>query len=221
MITIPTSDLVGVLGDVIHFSDPDEENPITNALRLEWDGDMLHALATDRYVIGCSRWNADDAPADEQEALLPKWGGADNPWGITLRRSDAEDIIKNYKLGGKQGYVPVTLDCFEDRLRIKRNKVAGHSELTQDIDGSEFEFPNVRALLTATNLPDTIDGIGFDPKKLALFSKVRPRAHMHMTFTGTNKPTHVSIGERFTGAIMPFREKEEETTKDTPLEGTE
>ncbi|WP_213451561.1 hypothetical protein [Rhizomonospora bruguierae] len=63
MITIPTGELVGLLGDVVPFASPDKDMPNYNVVRLEWDGEMLHALTCDTIRIGWSSWHPDAAGA--------------------------------------------------------------------------------------------------------------------------------------------------------------
>lgn len=80
MICVPTGDLTGILADVTHFASPDLEVPQLNCVRVEWDGEMLHALATDTIRIAWSSWHRDDEPDGEtQDDLFTEFGGADDP----------------------------------------------------------------------------------------------------------------------------------------------
>lgn len=212
-IYIPTCELVGILNDTIPFASPDEEYPVINAVNVFWDGEMLNAQATDRIALSWSRWHPDDDPTeDEQEDLFQKWGGGDDPWKILLPLTDAQDIVKNFKLSTKLGWTPLTVDCLDDRLKVARSRDTGRSALTQEFQGREGEYPNLAGLLAAHSLPQPIDGLAYDAKHLALFAQVRQRGSMQLTFTGANHPTHISIGERFTGAIQPVRVKAEDST---------
>jgi hypothetical protein len=221
-VTIPTGELVGVLSDAIPFASKDEDFPAINAVRPRWDGAMLHAQATDRYVLGWSQWDPDDDPdRDEQEDLFTDWGGADNPWTILLPLADAVDIVKVFKLGPKESWTPLTIDHVDGRLKVVRHRDSGHSAITQVVEPLDAEFPNIAELLTKANLYDTTDGLSYDAKRLALFAKVRQRGPMRLTFTAaanSDRPglTHVQIGERFNGAIMPVREKDDE--QERPVE---
>jgi hypothetical protein len=223
VITIPTAELVGVLSDAIPFASKDEDFPALNAVRLHWDGDMLHAQATDRYVLGWSQWDpSDDPDRDEQEDLFTKWGGADDPWTILLPLADATDIVKVFKLGPKEGWTPLTIDLIDGRLKVMRHRDTGHSAITQVVEGLDAEFPKLDELLRAANMFDTTDGLSYDAKRMALFARVRPRGPMRLTFTagpgGGPGLTHVQIGERFNGAIMPVREKDDEAAQPVEAE---
>ncbi|MBM0235923.1 hypothetical protein JNW88_00275 [Micromonospora sp. ATA32] len=94
MITIPTGDLVGVLADVIPFAFPEDDLPHVNCVRLEWDGEMLHAEATDTLHAARSSWHPDDdRDGNTSQATLtnplgaPTTGGRSSSRTPTRRRS--------------------------------------------------------------------------------------------------------------------------------------
>jgi hypothetical protein len=213
-ITIPTGDLVGVLTDVLPFASPDKGSPLC-AVRLEWDGTQLHALATDRYSAAISTWDPDDDPeSTEQEDLFTRWGGADDPAAVTLPAAEAKDVADVFKLGPKELWTPLTVDLTNGhRLKVVRTRDTGFSAITQVVEAvpAGTEFPDIRRLLAEANRFQPIDGLMYDAKRLALFAKVRQRGPLRLTFTHRDKGgpglTHVAIGDRFTGAIMPAREK--------------
>lgn len=64
-VTITTGDLCGLLLDVAPFAFPDDDLPDVNVIRLEWDGAMLHASATDTLRAARSSWHPDDSDGDE------------------------------------------------------------------------------------------------------------------------------------------------------------
>jgi hypothetical protein len=47
--------------------------------------------------------------------------------------------------------------------------------------------------------------IAFTAKWLADFAKVRPRGPLELGFTGPESLVHVTVGNRFMGAITPVR----------------
>ena len=152
MITIPTADLVGILSDVIPFALDDDEVPLLNQVRLEWDGRQLHALATDRYRLGISSWEPGDIGDGEesQDELGVDWGSGDDPWAMAVDLPDAKELVKVFKLPTKEAIgVPVTVDYDTERwqARVSRSKDTGHSGLTVLVQDRRDEFPNVRALL--------------------------------------------------------------------------
>jgi hypothetical protein len=205
MITIPTGDLTGVLSDVIPFAFPKDDFPLLNVVRLEWDGQQLHALTTDRYRIGWSTWEPGDVGKDEevQDDLFSEWGSADDPWRCTLALADAAELAKVFKLGAKESQVPLTVDYEADRRRltVKRAKETGHSAITISAEDTFENFPDVRKLLANADKLAARREVEYTAAYLADFAKVRARGPLSMRHT--KGLTHVSIGERFVGAIMP------------------
>lgn len=203
MITIPTGDLTGVLADVVLFAHPKADAGVINCVRLEWDGEYLHAAATDRIRVGISTWHPDDEPDDDgQDDLFATWGGADDPWSILMPLDDAKDIVSNYKLGPKEYRVPLTIDLHQGVLKIERSRDTGHSRLVMQIQGVLDEFPDVRKFLREADQATPVTGQAYTAKFLADFAKVRPRGPLALAFS--KRLTHVSIGERFVGAIAPL-----------------
>lgn len=207
MITIPTGDLTGVLSDAIPFASRVAEVVELNAVRLEWDGERLHAMAIDRYRIAWSQWSPDDDPdEDVQEELFTDWGGADDPWGLTLPLEDAKKLVSTFKLKPKQWHCPLTLHVDQSQLTVNRDRDTGYSALKATMNGldSATDFLDLRALLAKADRLEPITARAYTAKLLADFAKVRSRGHsMELKFT--HGLTHVSIGERFIGAIMPVR----------------
>lgn len=213
MITVPTADLTGVLNDVIPFAYPEDDLPQINAVRLEWDGKRLHAIATDRTRIAWSTYDPTDPPEKEyQPALDTEWGGKDDPWALSLSLEDAEHLAKTYKLGGKQCYVPLTVEHDTNTVKVARSRNTGFSAITfVATDRTNLDqggFPDVRAVLSKADTAKATKELALSAKLIADFAKVRPRGAMHCTFTGTNSLVHITIGQRFVGAIQPVREEQ-------------
>jgi hypothetical protein len=205
VITIPTGDLVGVLGDVALLAHPKPEGGTLNCVRLEWDGGMLHALATDRIRAGVSSWHPTDEPDDDgQDDLFATWGGADDPWAILLPLDDVKDLIGAYKLGPKEYRVPLTIDMHLGVLKVERSRDTGHSRIVMQIQGVLDEYLDVRKLFRDTAQLQPVTGQRYTAKFLADFAKVRPRGPFEMAFA--KGLTHITIGERFVGAITPIPE---------------
>lgn len=210
MITIPTGELTGVLSDVIPFTFPDDDLPALNCVRIEWDGAMLHALSTDRYRIAWASWHPDDDPdMDSQDDLFTNWGGADDPWSATVTLDDAKELVKVFKLPVKEQRVPLSVDFANGQVTVRRDRDTGCTALRLDIPDQLAEFPDVRKLLADSDRVESVPGLAFNAKFLADFGKVRPRAPMQMSFTGSKTIAHVAIGKRFAGAIMPINEGQE------------
>lgn len=209
MITIPTGDLTGILADVIPFAGTDDEVPELNCVRLEWVGTRLDALATDRYRVAISEWEPGDIDTGEamQDDLFTDWGSGDEPWRTTVALDDAKELVKVFKLGEKEYSVPLTVDYDRprSRLTVSRARNSGHSAITIVVETTDVEVASVRALLAKNDVLEPVQQIGFTAKLLADFGKVRPRGPLELRFTGECGLVHVSVGERFCGAIMPAR----------------
>jgi hypothetical protein len=206
LITIPTTDLTGVLKDTIPFAWPDDDQPTINAIRVSWDGEQAHAMATDGFRIAVSSYHPDDPPlTDTQDEVTTAWGGADDPWSVNLPLVDAAHLIKVFKLPAKHGQVPVQVDHIDGRLKIIRARGTGHPAIAVTVDGQMDVFPDLRAQLSSMDGLEPVGGISFTPSFIADFAKVRPRGPLELTFTGQKSLAHIAIGARFVGAIMPVR----------------
>src|SRR5688572_25730615 len=206
VITIPTGDLVGILADVVNLACTEDELPAINTVRLEWDGGMLHALATDTLRIGISSWHPDDEPEGEaQDDLFTSYGGADDPWAILLPLDDAKHLIKVFKLPLKEQRSPLTVDLNGDALTVKRARETGYPEQTVRVPGRQEPYPDLRKHLAEHAVVKPVAGLAFNARLLADFAKVRPRGPMELSFTGAAGLAHVLVGKRFVGAVMPVR----------------
>jgi hypothetical protein len=209
MITIPTGDLTGILADVIPFAFTEEDIADINCVRLEWDGTSLHAHATDRYRAAISSWEPGDTDDSEgvQDDLFTDWGSGDDPWSMTIALDEAKELVKVFKLGPKEHHTPLTVDYDAGRWHAKvvRSRDTGHSAITVVTPDMRSEFPDLRALFAKNDVLEAVKGLSYTAKMMADFAKVRPRGPMELRFTGEMGITHVSIGERFVGAIQPVR----------------
>jgi hypothetical protein len=207
MITVPTADLVGILSDVIPFAWTDVEIPQLNCVRLEWDGNQLHALTTDRYRLGWSTWEPGDVGQGEevQDDLFTDWGSGDDPWAMTIALDEAKELVKVFKLPPKEGHTPITVDYDASRwtAKIVRSRDTGHSAITVVVPDMREEFPDLRALLAKNDALAAVTNSDYNAKFMADFAKVRPTGALSLKFS--EGLTHVSIGERFVGAIMPVK----------------
>lgn len=205
-LTVPTWDLVGVVADCVPFAFPKDDLLMLHGVRIEWDGERLHALASDRYRVAWSQWHPDDdPPADTQADLFTKLGGNDGPWGVFLHLEDAKKLVQIYKLPMKQSGAPLTVDVDLNRITVTRARETGHAAITAAFEGLEVEMPDLRGLLVNNAALTETDQISYQPAYLADFAKVRPAGPLEMRFTGSSGLTHIAIGQRFVGAIMPVR----------------
>lgn len=226
MITIPTRDLVGIIGDVLAFAWPDDENPRFNVVKLEWDGDNLHAYATDSYVMAWSRWSSIDVK-DPGEDTSP-WGGWSDPWSIVLDLADAKKVASIFKLPAKEGGTAVRIHPQKRQVKIVREHSEARAGITLMLDESSsvpmmpppdaidrtvredhhLYFPDLRSKLLQwaerEDVPTT--KLMVNPRLLAKFNTARPMGPMKMRISGEDAVL-VSIGEWFCGAIQPMRDR--------------
>jgi hypothetical protein len=229
-LTVPTYDLVGLLNDVIPFASTDKAITSTHAVLVEWDGDQLHAYATNRFVAGWSRWTpGDDAPEDpdpDQDALFGDYGGDDAPWRVLLHLQVAKHIAASFKLAGGAGWQPLTVEKYGDELRIRRDRDQGLPALKYNAPGVlTATFPSLRKELQrvvdeVTVPPGTtrpgVDKVAVSADLLAKFGKVRDYGPLQLWFRDRTGLVLVRCGDRFTGGIAPVRMYEWDPRDDRP-----
>ncbi|GAA4439607.1 hypothetical protein [Phytohabitans houttuyneae] len=212
-ITIPTGELVGVLADVLPFACTDTDLPHINVVRIEWDGTMLHAEATDTLHAARSSWGPDDVDGrSDQSTLTSVFGGADDPWALLASFADVKEVVKDYKLSGKEAGVPLTLDYHDGALTIRRSRDTRYAAKRIVLEGRAVDFPRVGAILDELAGVAAVDQVAYSPAALARLGAVRPRGLMRMRFGGQR--TQVTIGDRFLASIAPDRSGEK------PLQAT-
>ncbi len=200
MITIPTSDLCGLLTDVAPFAFPDDDLPDVNVVRVEWDGNMLHASATDTMRAARSSWHPSDS--DDNDTMFAVYGGADDRWSLLVDLAEAKEIAKVFSLPKKEGATPLTLTYDNGRLVIARNRDTGHTAHTMVVEGRLVNFPNLGGMLDTAIQPVATGVVDYSGALLAPFGLVRQRGGLlRMTF-GAQR-TRITIGDRFVGTIQP------------------
>lgn len=211
-LTLPTYELVGALTDVIPFAATDKDFPPLYGVRLEWDGERLHTHATDRYRVGWSTWSPDDPPPADVEAQDPLsgWGADDEkPWACFLALPRAKEIVTVFKLPAKTAWTAVHVSLDFAELQVRRD-----ADRDGDVSAVRLRVPtvlgldmvDVRKTLQRTPEVTPTRRVAFRPNLLADFAKVRNNgAPMRIELAGERGAVRVRIGERFTGAIMPYR----------------
>jgi len=207
VITIPTGELTGLLSDVLHFAFPEDDLPHVNCVRIEWDGDMLHAEATDTLHAARSSWHPDDIDGrDDQPTLTNPLGGDDDRWVVIAAYDDVKEAVKDYKLPSKEAGVPLTLVYDGMSLTIRRSRDTGHTDKKITLEGRMVEFPPVGKLLDEPVQEVPVGNIRYSGAAVARVGQVRQRGLMHMTF-GAQR-TRVTIGDRFVASLSPDRSGE-------------
>jgi hypothetical protein len=220
MITIPTGELVGILDDVYHFASPIKDFPDVNCVQLRWDGEQLHALATDRSHCGWSTWDQDDetSGSGDDPDQYTTWGGMDEPWSLTISRLDAKKLIDAFKLGPKALFIPLTAEVTDGgALKVVRAQSENHSQITMVIADTEAEFPDLVAYREKLTTTKAVERLQLNRDRLAHFAKVRPRGETRFHFNGEGA-TVVTIGERFWGTVHPIRDHSDRAAKPTNVD---
>jgi hypothetical protein len=203
-ITVPTGELVRILTDTLPFVHPDPELPNLNAVRIEWDATMLHALTTDKVRAAHSSWHPHDDPdGDAQDPMGVSWGGADDAWACIISAPDAKDIVKTFKLGAKETRTPVTVDFDRGRLIVFRSPQTGHSEHRMAVKEQLVDHPDVRDMIDGPEDAEPAYGVEYCASFIADFKLVQPRGGLKLQFT--KGFTRVEIGDRFVGGLIPTR----------------
>lgn len=213
MIMIPSAELTGLLGDVVHLAHPDGKVsiPWLSCVHLSWDGEMVHTMATDRYKLGWSSWHPDDLPdGDVQDDIITTWGGDDEPWQIVIPLADARHLIKAYKVPKKLQRVPIGITVGDGLIEVLRSRDSGRSAVRVVIKGTTSEeMPDIPKLLSEHDTSQATRTARYDADGLAAFARVRSSSALEMTFDGKNGLTKIAIGDRFVGAIVPVRRRDD------------
>jgi hypothetical protein len=214
-ITIPTTEFVGLIGDVLAFAFPKPDLPHVNCVRFDWDGEMLHAAATDTLRAARSSWHPDDTDgSSDQDSLFTTLGGADDPWTVIAGYAEARELVNVYKLPSKEGRTPLTLDYNRGSLRVIRSRDTGHQAITTVVESKAVDFPDVRKALDVEPVVEGVEAIHFAGQHLADLGSVRQRGTLRLAFAGARRATRVTIGERFVATLNPDRVGDRESGLD-------
>jgi DNA polymerase III sliding clamp (beta) subunit (PCNA family) len=193
-VTVETADLRRILGNVAPFASTDRTVPVLCAVRLEITDGILTGVAGDRFALAYDTCPVDLATESTDTSTL-------------IDLSDAKRIMSILTVPRGMRPWPATL-TFETSTLTVHVRFSDSTVKVPVVDGA---FPRWRSLLpTEVNTADGITRTAYNPKILAKLAKVtdpdtkRPAARF--TFTGTDKPGYVRIGETFRALIMPIRQ---------------
>lgn len=201
-VTIQTGELCGLINDAAPFAFPEDDLPDLNVIRLEWEGGLLHATATDSMRSARSSWSPDDEDG-QQDTMFAAFGGADDRWVIYLGLADAKEVVKVFKLSAKESGTPLTLTCERNTLTVDRSRDTGHQAVKMRVDGKLVNFPDLSKDLDHDLMPEAVEELSYVGPHLAAFGLVRQRGTFLLTFGGLRGITRVQVGDRFVGAIRP------------------
>lgn len=202
MITIPTAEFVGLITDVAAFALDNDDLPDYRIIRLSWDGQRLHAAATDTLRTARSTWDPDDDEGG-QDSMFDVLGGADEPWALLVDLRDAKELAKIYKLPAKEGRTPLTLTYDNGVLVVDRSRDTGHQAIRTRAEGQAVNFPDLRSVLDVPVLPQAVEELTFTGSHLAALGQVRQRGPLTLTFQGPRQVTVARVGSRFVAVLPP------------------
>lgn len=239
-ITISTSEMRGLLSDVIPFAATDEDLPWLNCVRLEYflpTSDLparLVSSATDQYRVARCWWAPEvDEHDDAQETIVSLYDiTADtDPFSVRIELQDAKNVVKAFALKGKkkQG-APVTittknLSVIDNTYTVSftRAGTGGWPALEVNLTGrgaprkgsNDMPEADIHQLLEGLqNIEAHLPGVCWLPKGLAAFGKVRGHGPLEMEFTGEFKAVRFHMGTRFDGVMMPTKPQDWEPEKE-------
>jgi hypothetical protein len=189
--------LFTAVSDALLFAAPTTAKlPFLEAVRLEFGGGQLLAVATDRFVLGVSR--VDYAG----EAFMVMVAGADAKALVKMAKTVKRDESSR----------EVTIEVVGAGEQVTFRFSTGEA---MTVRGLDVQFPKWRQLLPSdTSRMGGIVGMGYTPAYLGRFTRVRADEQASgaqmvvfpsVTSSGKPGPTAISIGENFFGLLMPVR----------------
>lgn len=183
---IAANELVAALNAVLPLTLKDDTLPVLGAVKIESDGDELTFAATDRYVLGAYRVPWDGGHVD-----------------AALRGDGAKDLLAWARKVGK--YVPaITLTFSEHEVEAFDHERKATFPLYTD-----NPFVNWRNVMPGEDPSDLVFRV--NKEYIGRFAKAGEKGEaMRIAVHSPLKPLRITIGERFTGLIMPVRPKDGE-----------
>jgi hypothetical protein len=210
MITIPTTELIGCLTDVLPTIS-DEKSSLAG-VKIAWDGESLHFTTYDVYAGATVVWTpgegAEGEVDDDAESDDIHWGGGDAPWQVWIWLPQVKEILKLFKLPAKLWRFPVSLKCSPtgDRFTVEREdgpRIGRFLTVTSD-SPMLAKVPDVRAIAMSANASrEPVSLLRFSNGRIGAFGSVRPHGGMVLAASSEDNPVGVLIGLRFVGFFYP------------------
>lgn len=217
-ITIPTSELLGGINDVLPtVLDPksslagfalDWSNPETD---IDGEGGLrftaydVRAGATVEWVPG--EGEEAEVQGDQEDEVGDgdsiAWGGDADPFRVFVTLADAKEIVKLFKLPAKLWRTPVTLKVnpIGSRLIIERRDSATAERFLSVPTYNDLlkEIPDVREIATSSDYvpAESLNVLAYPNYRFAALAAARPHGIMRITPNGQHEPTQVTMGARF------------------------
>jgi hypothetical protein len=211
MITIPTTELIGGIQDMLPIVLDDKSD--LAGLAIEWDGESLHFTAYDVFAAATVQWTPGEGAEgdldEDAERDDVRWGGDDSPWRTWIYLDAAKEIVKLFKLPAKLWRTPVTLKCTPvgDLLIERIDSPRGNRELRVpgDPDKVRRDIPAVDAIRhpQGIGINGYPDPVGFFHARLGAFGAARAHGTLIMTFGAVDNPVAITMGSRYAGFIYP------------------
>lgn len=187
--------LHAAVSDALHFAAPaSAKAPALEAVRLEAVDGQFVAVATDRFTLGASR---------------VEYSGA--AFTVLIAASDAKVLAAMAKTGKRdENWREAAIDVASDGVQLTFRFNSGEALTVRSLD---VEFPKWRHLLPvdAERMSSTV-GMGYEPSRLAKFTKVRPGergaalvAFPSVASGGQPGVTVIQVGPDFIGVLLPMR----------------
>lgn len=190
--TVRAGDLRIALSALKRFAAHEFDVPHLHAIRLEADTTSLVAVASDRYIAGHLRIDANGDPLPV--SVVP----------LAYAKTAAKLLDKLSSVD------PVTLEQIADEggdlcLAMKAGELAVRMPLITS------QYPDIVKLFANADGPadETVSPFALYPRSLKAFAKahelIDPTAHVRWTVLGPNRPVRIEIGHTFVGMAMPQR----------------
>lgn len=213
-LTLPTRELVGLIGDVLPFASPDPDDSTWHRIVLRWDGSRLHALAGDGTRLAWMSWGPDDGDAPE---LPLDWGTArfadiDTSWELAILPENAKEIATKFKVATKLGEMPIRVIGDNDSIVVERDADADGSVSLKSVALSrpwDDNAPRIDGVIgdiaerAAAPSAAPLRSVAYSGYALADFCNpkvVRQRGPIVLVFGPAS--TYVTIGRWFRGALV-------------------
>lgn len=195
--TMTAKALFTALSDALLFTAPaSAKMPMLEAVRLEFGGGQLVAVATDRMALGISK------VAYSGAALT-----------VMIAGGDAKALARMAKTGKRdEASRTVTIDIADALTQLTFRFSSGE---VMTLRGLDVQFPKWRYLLPSdASRMGGIVGMGYNAAHLSRFTKARAEEQAagvqmvmfpSVTSSGKPGPTAITIGADFFGLLMPVR----------------
>jgi DNA polymerase III sliding clamp (beta) subunit (PCNA family) len=191
-ITLDAAELERVLVNGALFAAPAKDYlPALEVVRFTWDGDTLHAVATNRYVLSMEQveYHGDGNTEGRDE--------------FSIGTADAKRVVSLLKaLRSPRFPVAVKYDSQSAKATFM---IDGDTLIVSTEHG---EFPKWRSLVPADDEGEPVGAITLGAQWLALFAKVKAYkgSPVRFAFNTATKPVRVTIGDAFKAIVIPLRD---------------